>query len=79
VFSSWLIVDWLLDAFGFSDQSTISQLLNTFGGLGDTTLGGLVTDLGIGNNSVFELTSNLLDGITVDQYLTNVLDALAAA
>jgi hypothetical protein len=69
----------LLDTFGFSDQSTISQLLNTFGGLDDTTLSGLVTDLGIGNNTAFELTSNLLDGIIVDQYLTNILDVLAAA
>jgi hypothetical protein len=69
----------LLDAFGLSDQSTISQLLNTFGGLDDTTLSGLVTDLGLGSNTAFELTSNLLGGITVDQYLTNILDALAAA
>ena len=69
----------LLDAFGLSDQSTISQLLNTFGGLDDTTLSGLATDLGVGDNTAFELTSNLLAGIPVDQYLTNILDALAAA
>lgn len=68
-----------MEAFGFSDESTISQLLSTFGGLDDTTLTGLVTDLGIGNNTAFELTSNLLAGITVDQYLTNILEALAAA
>lgn len=69
----------LLDAFGLSDQSTISQLLTNFGGLDDTTLSGLVTDLGLGSNTAFELTSNLLGGINVDQYLTNILDALAAA
>jgi hypothetical protein len=69
----------LLDAFGLSDQSTISQLLNTFGGLDDTTLTGLVTDLGIGNDTASGLASNLLDGITVDQYLINILDALVAA
>jgi len=69
----------LLDAFGLSDHSTISQLLNTFGGLDDTTLSGLVTDLGIGNDTVSGLASGLLDGITVDQYLANILDALVAA
>jgi hypothetical protein len=69
----------LLDAFGLSDHSTINQLLNTFGGLDDTTLNSLVTDLGLGNTTAFELTSNLLGGINVDQYLTHILDALAAA
>jgi hypothetical protein len=69
----------LLDAFGLSDHSTINQLLNTFGGLDDTTLNGLVTDLGLGNTTAFELTSNLLGGINVDQYLTHILEALAAA
>jgi hypothetical protein len=68
----------LLAADGLSDQSTIDDVLKAVPGLGGTTLSGLVGDLGLGDDTASQLASNLLDGTTVDQYLTNILDALGA-
>jgi hypothetical protein len=68
----------LLAADGLSDQSTIDDVLKAVPGLGGTTLSGLVGDLGLGDDTASQLASNLLDGTTVDQYLTNIADALGA-
>jgi hypothetical protein len=70
----------LLGAFGLSDQSTVDDLLNTVTGINGTTLNGLVTDLGVGDDSLSDLSSTFLGSdTTLDQYLTNILDALVAA
>lgn len=69
----------LLDDFGLSDQSTIDELLEAVPGLGGNTLSGLVGDLGVGDEHLADLASSFSSTETIDQYLTNILDALQAA
>lgn len=68
----------LFETLGLSDQSTIGQLLQSVPGITGITLNGLVGDLGVGDENLFDLPSSLLSSTTVEQNLTDILDALQA-